>query len=137
MRPDFLKDKEGIGYFTQYLSKKGFTNITTTHQHTSWDIEADWKDQRYYFELKRRPKVAIDGKWNDTICELHKLKATPDIEHSYIVNLFYDKMTIIPMTTKYEIQHKLCQKTNDWDNHKVMKDLCSFKNEEKYLYDYD
>ena len=136
MKPDFSRDKEGLHYFSQYLISKGFYNIQTTTKFTAWDLEADHNGNHYYFELKVRPKVALDGKYNDTICEQHKLVATPDINRSYIVNLFTDKMTIIPYTAPYEVQHKPCQKTNNWDTHKVMKDLVSFKNEEKYLYDY-
>lgn len=136
MKPDFSKDREGLHYFSQYLIGQGFYNIQTTTQFTPWDLEADWKGHHYYFELKVRPKVALDGKWNDTICEQYKLVASPDINHSYIVNLFTDKMSIIPYTAPYEVQHKFCQKTNDWDKTKVMKDLLSFKNEEKYLHEY-
>ena len=136
MTPDFTHDREGILYFSRYLINKGFYNIQTTTAFTPWDLEADYNGQHYYFELKVRPKVALDGKYNDTICEKHKLDTTPDINHSYIVNLFTDKMSIIPYTAPYEVQHKKCQKTNDWDRTKVVKDLLSFKNEEKYLHDY-
>ena len=137
MKPDFQQDKEGTQYFMSYLMKKGFYNVHVTDQYVPWDIEADWKDNHYYFELKVRPKVALDGKYNDTICEQYKLTATPDIHHSYIVNLFTDRMSIIPYTAPYEVQRKLCQKTNRWDRTKVMKNLLSFKNEEKYMYDYE
>lgn len=136
MKPDFSRDKEGLHYFSQYLISQGFYNIQTTTKFTAWDLEADCDGNHYYFELKVRPKVALDGKYNDTICEQHKLVASPDINRSYIVNLFTDKMSIIPYTAPYEVQHKPCQKTNNWDTHKVMKDLVSFKNEEKYLYSY-
>ena len=137
MKPDFTKDKEGLRYFSHYLISQGFYNIQTTLPYTAWDLEADWKGQHFYFELKVRPKVALDGIYNDTICEQYKLVATPDINHSYIVNLFTDKMSIIPYTAPYEVQYKLCQKTNNWNRNKVMKTILSFRNEEKYLYDYE
>lgn len=137
MKPDFTKDKEGLRYFSHYLISQGFYNIQTTLPYTAWDLEADWKGQHFYFELKVRPKVALDGIYNDTICEQYKLVATPDINHSYIVNLFADKMSIIPYTAPYEVQYKLCQKTNNWNRNKVMKTILSFRNEEKYLYDYE
>lgn len=133
---DLNNDPEGKKYFSKYLISRGYYNIQTTTELASWDLEADYENKHYYFELKVRPKVALDGTYNDTICELHKIEATPDVKHSYIVNLFFDKMSIIPMTEHYEVQHKMCQKTNNWDKRKVMKDLCSFHNDEKYLYDY-
>ena len=137
MKPDFTKDKAGLRSFSHYLISQGFYNIQTTLPYTAWDLEADWKGQHFYFELKVRPKVALDGTYNDTICEQYKLVATPDINHSYIVNLFTDKMSIIPYTAPYEVQYKLCQKTNNWNRNKVMKTILSFRNEEKYLYDYE
>lgn len=137
MKPNFTEDREGLRYFSHYLISRGFYNIQTTTQFTPWDLEADWKGNHYYFELKVRPRQALDGRFNDTICELYKLTATPDVEHSYIVNLFTDQMSIVPYTARYEIQHKMCQKTNNWDNSKVMKDLVSFPNEQKYLHLYE
>lgn len=137
MKPNFMQDVEGTQYFIQYLRNKGFQNIQTTDQYAAWDIEADWNNHRYYFELKVRPRAAIDGTYDDTICEQYKLIATPDINRSYVVNLFIDKMSIIPYTAPYTIQRKFCQKTNCWDRTKVMKNLVSYKNEEKYLHDYE
>lgn len=132
----FENDEEGKKFFANYLMSKKFYDISTTLPFCKWDIEATKDDIVYYFELKVRPKPAIDGKWNDSICEQNKLEATPDIEHSYLVNFFTDCFTIIPYTAEHTVQHKKCQRTNNWNRERVQKELCSYPNLPQYTYSY-
>ena len=134
---NFENDKEGIKFFSNYLIKKGFYNIQTTTTFTSWDLEAEKDGIVYYFELKVRPKVALDGKWNDSICEQNKLEHTPSIEHSYLVNLFTDCFTIIPYTAQHKVQKKYCRKTTNWNRTPVLKNLLSYPNLPKYIRQYE
>lgn len=138
MIPSFEQDPEGLQYFSRYLLSKGFHDIQTTSSFTAWDLEAIYLNRKYYFELKVRPKIALDGRYNDAICEQHKLESTPDIEHSFLVNLFTDCFTIHRYTDPHEIQHKMCQKTNDFgDRHKVAKKLCSYPIKKENIFFYE
>lgn len=133
----FENDEEGKKFFANYLISNGFHDVTTTLPFTEWDLEATKDDIVYYFELKVRPKPAIDGKWNDSICEQNKLDTVPDLHHAYLVNFFTDCFTVIPMKAEHTVQHKPCQKTNNWNRKKVMKDLLSYPNLEKYKHKYE
>lgn len=137
MKPDFVSDPEGVLYFSQYLIRKGFYNVRTTTPFTAWDLEADYNNKHYYFELKVRPKVALDGKYDDSICEKHKLEATPNIYTSYLVNLFDDKMSIIPYTAPHQEQFRYCQATSFDPSNKQRKRLVSYHNDSTYLHDYE
>ena len=135
-QPDFTNDAEGKEYFAQYLTDHQFSDVhITSDTYAAWDVDGTYSGQVYYFELKKRD---IDSyQWGDSICEKHKIDAVPDKKHAYLVNLFTDCLTIIPLTASYEVQHKYCQKTNNWDRRKVIKDLLSFKNEDKYRHPYE
>lgn len=135
-RPSFTNDIEGVEYFKQYLENHSFTDVNiTSNPYAAWDIDATYNGQTFFFELKKRD---IDSyAWGDSICEQHKIDAVPDIKRAYLVNLFTDCITIIPFSTPHQIQHKPCQKTNNWDKTKVMKNLLSYKNEDKYRHKYE
>lgn len=135
-RPSFCSDREGLAYFKRYLLNHNFTNVNiTSNTYEAWDIDGTYNGQTYYFELKKRD---IDSfQWGDSICEQHKIDAVPDKNRAYLVNLFTDCITIIPLTADHEVQHKLCQKTHNWDRTKVMKNLLSYKNEDKYRHEYE
>lgn len=135
-RPSFEGDSEGTNYFKHYLENHNLTNVNiTSDPFAAWDIDATYNGNVYYFELKKRD---IDSyKWGDSICEQHKVDAVPDKNRAYLVNLFTDCITIIPLTAEHEVQHKRCQKTNNWDKTKVMKNLLSYKNEDKYRHKYE
>ena len=127
-------DPEGIKLFSKYLIANGFYNIQTTPRLCAHDLEADYDGTTYYFELKKRSITSTQ--WGDSICEQHKIDASPDPNRTYLVNLFTDCLTIIPVTAEHEVQRKYCQKTNNWDKHKVLKDLLSYPNKPEYKHDY-
>lgn len=127
-------DPEGKVFFSKYLIGRGFYNIQTTTDFCSWDLEAEYKGVKYYFELKRRD--IISTAWGDSICEQHKIDSCPDKKHTYLVNFFTDCFTVIPITADHQVQHKYCQKTNNWDRRKVMKDLLSYPNKDEYKHSY-
>lgn len=130
-------DSASKDYFMNYLRKKGYTNVKESCKNCAYDVSAEKDGVTYYFELKLRPKVALDGIYNDTICEQNKLDRMPDLQHSYIVNLFDDCFSCFPFMHPHKIQHKLCQKTNDGDRTKMLKYICSYRNDENHLFNYE
>lgn len=132
---NFTDDIEGTKFFSKYLIKNGFYNIQTTAEFCGHDLEADYKGKTYYFELKRRD-ISADT-WGDSICEQHKIDSTPDPNRTYLVNFFTDCFTIIPITAQHETQSKMCQKTNNWNRKKVLKNLLCYPNKKEYRHNYE
>lgn len=128
-----LNDPEGKCLFANFLINKGFYNIQTTTPFCRWDIEAEYKKQKYYFELKSRtvPSTA----YNDAIIQEDKYEALKDIPNCYVVNIYTDNLiAVIPVNAEHVEQHHLCQKTNNWDRTRVPKTLISYPLKPEYLH---
>lgn len=130
-------DPEGIYWFKEYLERHHFTNINIPdNQYCSFDIEADYRDKHYIFELKNRPCTSTA--WNDSIIELSKFNILHHLDgEKYIVNFFTDCWHIHNLESEHEEQHHFCQKTNNWSRNKVRKILISYKNTNKTRREYD
>ena len=133
---DFSNDEEGKKFFSSYLESKGLKVLNLGTQFSSYDIEAEDNDgNHYFFELKLRP---IDSKkWGDTIIEKKKYDALDSLDgEEVVVNFFTDCFHVFPLHAEHEEQRHYCQKTNNWDTHKVPKILVSYKNTEKSRREY-
>lgn len=127
---DIKNDPEGKEFFKRYLQSNGFEDINTTSKMAFYDMYAKKDGITYFFELKYRPITSTQ--WGDSIIEsikYDKLKTLGD--NVYVVNFFTDCFHIHKLDSQYQLQEWMCQKTNNWDRHKVRKVLVSYTNTDK------
>lgn len=130
-------DPEGKIWFSEWLDKKHFTNITIpTDPHCYYDIEADKDGKHYIFEIKNRPCSSVA--WGDSIIELSKFNILKTFSgEKYIVNFFTDCFHLHHLESDHQLQNRFCQRTNNWDRNKIKKVLVSYKNTNKTKHEYD
>ena len=90
-------DSQSKEYFTDHLSRKGWTEIAETDQYCYYDISAKAPNGRLWrFELKQRNMPST--RYNDTIMETQKLnnflKDKDDYDGAALITFFTDRWTI-------------------------------------------
>lgn len=141
----FRLEMDSIKYFTNKLAQSGFTDIVATQIEDNfchYDVRANWKNQPFRFELKRRNKLY--SWFRDTVIEklkFEELKKYVDNGYStacYLVTLFNDCFTINNIADSHtEIQRWAEQTTEFNRNKKVLKTFCVYNLSDKKIYRYD
>ena len=136
-------DEKSKVLFGKFLIKKGFGNIQFTTSSCRWDLEAEYKGNKYYFELKDRrvyKGLHVDD-YGDSIIEEGKyeeLKKLPEGK-VYISNIFLDnKLTIFNLRDEFHKEKHWADETTCFNSHKkVLKTFCCWLNTEEHIYTYD
>lgn len=130
-------DTEKKLYFKEYLESQGFTNIDIpSDPYCIYDISGTLDNTEYYYELKVRSVTSTQ--YGDSIIELSKYNNLKGLQSPvYVVNFFTDCFHIHPLLSEHENQDHYCQKTNNWDRHKIRKVLISYKNTNKSRREYN
>lgn len=136
-------DYEGKVTLGNFLIHSGFYDVQTTIKGSTWDMEACYKGNKYYFELKDRRKGRykyLNTKGDSIIEDLkfnNLLKECPDIKRCYVVNIFLDGLTIFPVLSEHHLEDKVAGKTTFFANReRVPKTFVSYINRKSYIYDY-
>lgn len=136
----FETEQESKDYFCKVLQQYGYTNIKqTTYRYEYYDIEAEYNNIRYRFELKVRNFPST--KYNDSMMELHKYQKfvedyqNKQFDKGVLVSLFEDCMTLSDVLHPRDSIYRIAPNSMDLVHfYKKKKNFIIYNQEKKIAY---